>query len=91
MNRRSFLRGSLGFLAAPAIVRVASLMPVRPFTFNTAQSHEITTGTLADYAALHDEFLEGMQQRIGTTLFYGDTERPEWPKFNGFAILPWPT
>lgn len=28
MNRRGFLRGAATFLAAPAIVRVASLMPV---------------------------------------------------------------
>ena len=29
MNRRSFLTGFVGFLAAPAIVRVSSLMPVK--------------------------------------------------------------
>lgn len=29
MNRRTFLRGGLVLLAAPAIVRVASIMPVR--------------------------------------------------------------
>lgn len=29
MNRRGFLRASLGLLAAPAIVRVASIMPVQ--------------------------------------------------------------
>lgn len=29
MNRRGFLRASLGLLAAPAIVRAASIMPVR--------------------------------------------------------------
>lgn len=28
MNRRGFLTGALGFLAAPAIVRASSLMPV---------------------------------------------------------------
>ena len=28
MNRRGFLTGALGFLAAPAIVRAGSLMPV---------------------------------------------------------------
>lgn len=28
MNRRGFLSGALGFLAAPAIVRASSLMPV---------------------------------------------------------------
>lgn len=28
MHRRAFLTGALGFLAAPAIVRVGSLMPV---------------------------------------------------------------
>lgn len=31
MNRRGFLRGLTGFLAAPAIVRVSALMPVREF------------------------------------------------------------
>jgi hypothetical protein len=33
MNRRGFLTGALGFLAAPAIVRASSLMPVsvQPF------------------------------------------------------------
>lgn len=29
MNRRSFLLGATGLLAAPAIVRVASIMPVK--------------------------------------------------------------
>lgn len=29
MNRRSFLIGSVGLLAAPAIVRASSIMPVR--------------------------------------------------------------
>lgn len=29
MNRRGFLTGALGFLAAPAIVRASSLMPVK--------------------------------------------------------------
>ena len=29
MNRRSFLTGLVGFVAAPAIVRVSSIMPVK--------------------------------------------------------------
>jgi len=32
MNRRGFLMGVAGFLAAPAIVRAGSLMPVKTFT-----------------------------------------------------------
>lgn len=35
MNRRGFLTGALGFLAAPAIVRASSLMPVSPFPIFT--------------------------------------------------------
>lgn len=31
IDRRLFLRGALGLIAAPAIVRVASLMPVKAF------------------------------------------------------------
>ena len=31
MNRRGFIRGLVAFVAAPAIVRVTSLMPVRAF------------------------------------------------------------
>jgi hypothetical protein len=31
MNRRYFLHGAVALLAAPAIVRVANIMPVKPY------------------------------------------------------------
>lgn len=45
IQRRSFLRGMLGLLAAPAIVRVASLMPVSVQPLNIITNVEpIATG-----------------------------------------------
>jgi hypothetical protein len=31
MNRRGFITGLISFVAAPAIVRASSLMPIKPF------------------------------------------------------------
>lgn len=40
LSRRSLIRGLGALIAAPAIVRVASIMPVKAFRFDTEQRFE---------------------------------------------------
>jgi len=46
MNRRGFLTGALGLLAAPAIVRASSIMPVsaQPMAWRWVSAEPIITG-----------------------------------------------
>ena len=72
INRRSLLRGGLAFLAAPAIIRVADLMPIKAFGvvddgywFNAAEYealNEASVEKMCKLIALQQRFIrEGMK------------------------------
>lgn len=60
LARRSFLTGLVSALAAPAIVRAGSLMPVKAIV-------PVSARALEDIA-----FLEGLSQRVEQTIIYGN-------------------
>lgn len=86
MNRRGFLTGALGFLAAPAIVRASSLMPVSPEPLFTSHigTYEGVRLVVVEPAAilpmwpgndLVSSAVEDYMQRMSDTLsrtLYGD-------------------
>lgn len=75
LSRRSFFAGAAVLLAAPAIVRVSSIMAV--------SVPKIIPMTATELAGLDAEWLAAMQQTIEATIWYGDpTAHPL--EFNGF-------
>jgi hypothetical protein len=61
LARRGFLLGLGSLIAAPAIVRAGSLMPVKASLCESDDDHH---------------FLKGMSQRIHATMFYKSDEEP---------------
>lgn len=58
MNRRKFLTGLLGFVAAPAVVRAASIMPISPLENIVAETdYGFTFGPVNTYDATFDEIV----------------------------------
>jgi len=80
LSRRGILGGLLGIIAAPAIVRVTSLMPIKVMPGDGVlvtwqKVHGVTAYNV--YRENQDiEFLEGISQRMATEiryrLLYGD-------------------
>lgn len=66
LHRRSFLTGLATFLAAPAIVRAASLMPVRVLSMDTVEPFGMTEWALdqGDVIRITDVILVGDPDRI---------------------------
>lgn len=62
ISRRNILRASLGLLAAPALVRVASLMPISAVDV-TSQEELVAQWLLR---------VEQLTQRQVAAMFYGD-------------------
>lgn len=75
IHRRNFLLGLGAAVAAPAIVKVGSLMKLPPKRLLSAA--DIVNEALIN-AGLRDAeyvaFLEGMSQQIAYRLYYGDPE-----------------
>ena len=73
-SRRGFLGGLIGIIAAPAIVRAASLMPVKamPDEGILLEWQEVAgAGGYNVYRENQDiEFLEGMTQRVACEIHY---------------------
>lgn len=78
LARRTFLAGMASALAAPAIVRVQSIMPVKA----------MPTGT--DLVALLQQRLDDtytlMKQQVERTLYYSSGDAPL--AFNGYTAIP---
>lgn len=68
MNRRSFLRGAIGLLAAPAIVRVASLMPVSEMFISAGPTLVVAEGSSVFYsrALIRDLLMPGLVDITGS-------------------------
>ncbi len=81
LHRRSFLTGlGASLFAAPAIVRAASLMPVKAIEVE-AVWREIHRGAVL---AL-DEYPEEMSQRLTQTILYGN---PDYMPMKFAGLLP---
>ncbi len=75
-SRRAFLGGAIASLiTAPAIVRAASLMPLKGFKFQTDPN-----------VYLEFDVMEGLVHRIEHTLIYGNPEFTPM-QFTGLAPL----
>ena len=78
LSRRGFLTGIGVLVAAPAIVRASSLMPIKAAPL-------VVYGRSPAMVALPDwEFLEGMTQRLVATIVYGN---PDWSPMQ-FGLTP---
>ena len=64
MDRRSFFSGAAAFLAAPAIIRVASLMPISVADEWFIESIESSTFTLLTPTAVTREALRMLHQKL---------------------------
>lgn len=85
MSRRSLLRAAPLLIAAPAIVRMASLMPVKPWGLAALDNTIVTFWDEAGPVERASEFLEGLSQQIEWAMFYGSSvSRLE---FNGARIV----
>lgn len=82
LSRRSFFAGTAALIAAPAIVRVSSIMPV--------SMPKIVPMTAAELLALDEAWLAGMQQTITATIWYGnpDAQPLQFDGFRSFYSSP---
>lgn len=78
ITRRNFVAGLAALIAAPAIVRVSSLMQLRstpvvvPTWRKFYQGREVVLhGDIAAYASGSAAYIEGLSQQICDTVFYG--------------------
>jgi hypothetical protein len=60
LNRRKFFRGVAGLLAAPAIVRVGSIMPVRAFLPEWSEASSVTFVSPPTPVMVRDLLLPGL-------------------------------
>ena len=73
MPRRSFITGLVGLVAAPAVVKASSLMPVKVFQFNdgialTSAAHpEIATYSGMNLARFRELVMPGLRAVIEET------------------------
>lgn len=74
-SRRSFLTGLGSLLAAPAIVKASSLMPVK--ALSAADLDDLVERMYRESL----EYLDGMSQQIAATIIYGT-------EVGGVAIEP---
>lgn len=87
VSRRGFLAGLTAAIAAPAIVKATSLMPIKVVK-PTMQDLVVYGRSPAMDALPSLEFLEGMSQRMAMTLFYGNPDATPL-EFSGFmSMLP---
>lgn len=69
LSRRGLITGLVSLIAAPAIVRVESLMPVKAVPISAFPISLTTVRQIEEF-----EFLEEISQLIATTFFYGNTD-----------------
>lgn len=91
ITRRGLLRGMASLLAAPAIVRASSLMPIsvpepEPFMTLARYAELILAPAVQGRAVDELRYLEGMMQELVCETFYGGSASMELP-FTGFATL----
>lgn len=78
-SRRSFITGLVSFVAAPAIVKAASLMPVKVMP----RELEVYGRSPAMDALPELEYIRGMTQRLTHIIWYGNPDSMPLA-FNGF-------
>lgn len=83
MNRRTLLTGLISFVAAPAIMRASSLMPVRMMT-PTMTAEELIRAVMehlgAEISANYDKAIaDAVAYGTGICDFYGNVYRIEMP------------
>jgi len=84
MNRRGFITGFASFLAAPAIVRVSSLMPISALRLPTnLTATEIVNRTLIA-TDIENAWIEELSQRMVATIIYGNQMFCSPQQFTGF-------
>lgn len=76
ISRRGFISGLSSIVAAPAIVRIANIMPVK------AMPDE---DLLIRMMLSKNEYLGGLSQQIASTIIYGN---PKWAPINFSGFLP---
>ena len=74
MHRRQLISGLISLIAAPAIVRASSLMPIKAYNFGPPYLFPVNATLLDD-----------LSQQIVTTLIYGSDESPM--QFTGLRML----
>lgn len=67
LPRRKFLTGLMGLVAAPAVVKAASLMPVKLVQFDngvalTSMAHPVRKGSGVCLAELREMLMPGLQK-----------------------------
>jgi hypothetical protein len=67
INRRSLITGLISFVAAPAIVRVESLMPVKVYRQPTQEERQ------AVFDAITKSFSQEWEKHIADAILYGSS------------------
>lgn len=85
LSRRSFLRGMSALVAAPAVIRVAKLMPISAPKLDLVYGRSPAMDALQAMSELNEYVARALAAQISETLFYGDANaRPA--TFSGISI-----